>query len=107
MSVYPSTSRFWFKRFGAARQKNGTPRSICFGTWPKHPPGNSLQTWCILLALSVSSGCSVREGWVKPGATDQDRKVALYECERDARIAEGGPAMFRRCMDSKGYIQQK
>lgn len=59
------------------------------------------------LELVALAACGVRDGWTKPDGSDQDRKAALYECERDAKIAEGGPAMFRRCMDAKGYTQQK
>lgn len=60
-----------------------------------------------LLACVELAGCAVRDGWTKPGMTEQDRKEALYVCERDARITDGGWSMFRRCMDMKGYTQEK
>lgn len=49
----------------------------------------------------------MRDGWVQADVTEQDRKVDLYTCERDMRLAQQGPPFFRRCMEAKGYIQQQ
>lgn len=60
-----------------------------------------------LLACVGLAGCALQEGWTKTDTTDQELKAALYACERDMLIADAGVAFFRRCMEAKGYRQQK
>jgi hypothetical protein len=38
--------------------------------------------------------------------TEKDLKADLYACERDQLMVDAGPRFFRRCMESKGYVQQ-
>jgi hypothetical protein len=55
-------------------------------------------------ALLLLFGCAPTI-WDKPGATQQDLRTDLCECERDARQSGVPPhgRFYRQCMEARGY----
>jgi hypothetical protein len=60
---------------------------------------------CVILAACTIPSGAPRDGWVKPGSTEQQRQADLYLCEREMLVADAGPNAFRRCMEARGYTQ--
>ena len=58
---------------------------------------------CVILAACTIPSGAPRDGWVRPGGTEQQRQADLYLCEREMLIADAGPDEFRRCMQARGY----
>ena len=73
---------------------------------PSRGQMNKTPIGVLVLCVGLVS-CGLREGWVKADMTEQQRKADLYACERDMRMADAGPGLFRRCMEAKGYTQEK
>jgi hypothetical protein len=58
---------------------------------------------CVILAACTIPSGAPRDGWIKPGASEQQREADLYLCEREMLVADAGRDAFRRCMEAKGY----
>lgn len=64
-----------------------------------------------VLGLCLTS-CAHKQRWVKAEATKEEKKVDLYECERDARdtFEQRGEGLndvalefFNQCMEARGW----